>query len=108
MVTTGLKTYRRGVSGPAVLFVKADWCGYCKAAKPEMRRAAATLGTVLPVYEIDADRQKDIVATMPVSGFPTIFFLTAAGQLRKYEGERQGQKVADWACAQSGACGRRR
>lgn len=103
-----LKSYRRGGAGPAVLFVKADWCPHCREAKPELKRAAAILGTVLPVYEVDSEKHKDVIEGLRgFQGFPTIYFRTAGGALKQYRGERVGQKIADWACTQSGACGRR-
>lgn len=101
-----VKAFRRNSSGPAVLFVKADWCGHCTAAKPEIRKAAEILGSVLPVYEIDSDKQRDVVEALGVNGFPTILFRSANGQLTNYRGERSGRKIADWACAKSGGCGR--
>lgn len=100
------KSYRRNAAGPALLFVKADWCPHCQAAKPEIRRAAAILGSVVPVYEVDSEKHADVVRELGVEGFPTIFFKSRGGQLKQYRGERQGQKLADWACAQSGGCGR--
>jgi len=101
-----VKVFRRNSSGPALLFVKAEWCPHCHHAKPEIRKAAAILGSVLPVYEIDSEKHKDVVASMGIDGFPSIFFRTACNQLKTYRGERKGQKIADWACAQSGMCGR--
>ena len=101
-----LQQYRRDSKGPAVLFVSAQWCPHCRNAKPQLARAAAILGSVLPVYVVDSEKHADVIAKMGVDGFPTIFFRTATGRLRTYNGEREGQKIADWACGQSGACGR--
>lgn len=101
-----LKPYRKNASPTAVLFVSASWCPHCKNTRPEMMRAARIMGSVVPVYEIDSERNKDVVAELKVSGFPTIFFRNSSGRLTQYRGERQGQKIADWACAHSGNCGR--
>lgn len=101
-----VKQYNRQSTGPALLFVKATWCGYCKSAAPEIRKAASIMGSVVPVYEIDSEKHADVVESMKIDGFPTIFFRTATGQLKTYRGERTGQKIADWACTQSGGCGR--
>lgn len=101
-----VKSFRRGSSGPAVLFVKAEWCPHCQSAKPELRKAAAVLGSVLPVYEVDSEKHKDVIEKMGIDGFPTIFFRGPSGQLKTYTGERTGRKIADWACTQSGMCGR--
>lgn len=101
-----VKAFRRNSAGPAVLFVKAEWCPHCQTTKPEIKKAAAILGSVLPVYEIDSEKHKDVVESLGIDGFPTIFYRNAGGQLKTYRGERKGQKIADWACTQSGMCGR--
>lgn len=101
-----VKPFRRNSTGPALLFVKAEWCGHCQEAKPQLRKAAAILGSVLPVYEVDSDKHADVVEKLNIRGFPTIFFRFADGSLKEYKGARQGQKIADWACTQSGLCTR--
>lgn len=102
---SAVKTYRRNSAGPALLFVKAEWCPHCQSTKPEIRKAAAILGSVIPVYEVDSEKHKDVVESLKVEGFPTIFFRGSNGRLKEYRGDRKGQKIADWVCTQSGACG---
>ena len=94
-------------TGAAVLFVKADWCPHCQAAKPELDLTASVLGSVLPVYEVDSERNKQVVKELGVDGYPTIFYRTKTGKLTRYTGERSGQNIVDWACAQSGLCGKK-
>lgn len=102
-----LKPYRRNARGPAVLFVKADWCPHCREMKPEMQKAAALLGSVVPVYAVDSEKHEDVIQKMGVDGFPTIFYMDREGKLTMYREEsRTGRKIADWACAHSGNCGR--
>jgi thiol-disulfide isomerase/thioredoxin len=103
-----LKTYRSSAPAVAVLFVKADWCPHCRTAKPEVEKAAAILGSVVPVYAVDADRQGRTVEELGVDGFPTILFRDARGKLHTYTKEREGRKIADWVCARSGKCSARR
>ena len=102
-----LKPYRKNATQVAVLFVSATWCPHCRNARPELEKAAAILGSVVPVYEVDSERNADTVELLGVNGFPTIFFRNESGRVTKYNGERNGQHIADWACAQSGLCGRR-
>ncbi len=101
-----VRNYAAGVEGPAVLFVKAEWCPHCQDAKPEVRKAAQILGSVVPVYAVDSDAHKAAVKALKVSGFPTILFLHPSGKLNTFRGPRTGSAIADWACAQSGRCGR--
>jgi hypothetical protein len=103
---SALKPYRKNASQVCVLFAKADWCPHCRSTKPEMESAAQILGSVVPVYEVDSERNKDAIAQLGVEGFPTIFFRDARGQLSTYDGPRKGQQIADWVCTQSGMCGR--
>lgn len=101
-----LKQFNRRARGPCVLFVSATWCPHCRAAKPEMEEAADILGSVVPVYVVDSERDKAVVERLGVEGFPTILFMDAAGRLTPYEGPRRGKDVAAWTCAHSGNCGR--
>lgn len=100
------------IKGPAVLFVKAEWCGFCQRTKPEIKKAADIMGTVVPIYAVDGDNDKEVLAALRkrkvrIEGFPTILFLHANGKLSTYqESARTGRKIADWACAHSGNCGR--
>ncbi len=100
-----MRSWYPGVRGPAVLFVKAEWCPHCKTAKPEMETASAMLGDVIPMYAMDADKHSNAIQRLGIQGFPTILFLSPGGELQTYEGDRKGQNVADWACITSGLCG---
>ena len=106
-MTAALKPFDRRSQGTAVLFVSAQWCPHCRNARPELLRAASTLGSVVPVYEVDSERDADVVEALGVGGFPTILFRDARGKLAVYRGARVGSTIADWACARSGSCGRR-
>lgn len=101
-----VKAYRKNAAKVAILFVKADWCPHCQAAKPQMDRAASFLGSVVPVYEVDSERNADVIEALGVESFPTILFRDARGKLTEYQGAREGRAIGDWACAQSGMCGR--
>lgn len=100
-----VKPFRKNAAAVAVLFVKADWCPHCKVAKPEVRRAAEILGSVVPVYEVDSERDAGVIEAMGVEGFPTIFFRNVRGKLVEYRGQKRARDIADWVCTQSSRCG---
>lgn len=104
---SAVKAYRKNARTPALLFVKAEWCPHCQDAKPEMEHAAAVLGSVLPVYAVDSERNADVIRDLRVQAFPTIMYQDAQGRVTEYQGPRKGKQVADWACSQSGMCGGR-
>jgi thiol-disulfide isomerase/thioredoxin len=88
---------------PSIVFVKADWCGHCQRAKPEIDKLASLVGSVLPVYVADSEKHQAQIRKWGIQGFPTIFY--ADGQhMVPYEGERSAQRIADWACITSGLC----
>lgn len=98
--------YNRYVRGPAVLYCSMATCPHCKSTRPHMLQAAAIMGSVVPVYEVDSERNADAIAALGIQGFPTILFLSADGRTTEYDGARRGRDIADWACAHSGGCGR--
>lgn len=104
----GVRQYRNNAASVCVFFVKADWCPHCQRAKPEIRNAAEILGTVVPIYEVDSERDARTIQAWGIEGFPTILFRNARGAMIQYDGDRTGQAIADWVCSQSGMCGRRR
>lgn len=90
--------------GPCVLFVKADWCGHCSRAKPEIAEAARRMGRVVPVYVIDADKQESLVDALGVRGFPAIIFVDQNGRKQDYGGDRTGRAISEWVCNKVGSC----
>lgn len=98
--------YNRRARGPAVLYCSMATCPHCKSTRPHMAHAAALMGSVVPVYEVDSQRDADVIEALGIQGFPTILFLDVNGRTTEYEGARSGRDIADWACAHSGGCGR--
>ena len=104
-----LSNWHSGVQGPAVLFVKADWCPHCTQAKPQMEEVARTLApAAIKVYAVDSERHKAYIQRLGVGGFPTILFLDEAGRRRTYNGERSAKPIVAWVCTTSGICSRNR
>ena len=62
-----------------VLIFFADWCGYCKKAKPTFDKLANDYPN--KVQLIDSDKNKDLLSKYSVKSFPTI--MTNTGD--KYE-----------------------
>lgn len=87
-----------------VLFVSATWCPHCQATKPEMQVAAQTLGSVVPVFVVDSERNAAVIAGLRrFKGYPTIYY-NDKSKLTEYSGPRKGRYIADWACGLSGKC----
>jgi len=86
--------------GGGLLIIKADWCGHCRRALPELEQVSRLTGEMFPIYKLDADANKDIITSMGVMGYPTIFFIETEGKISKhYEKERTTRAIIDEICA---------
>jgi len=76
----------KGSGKEGVVVVYAPWCQFCQAMEEEYSKLAGVSG--LPTYKFRGDEQREFVeAEMNTKSFPTINFMTASGELIKYESE---------------------
>lgn len=88
-----------------MVMVKADWCGHCKRALPELEKVSSLTGAAFPIYKIDADKNKELTSAMGVNGFPTILFVERDGKIStKYEGGRESRQILDKICKKARKC----
>jgi thiol-disulfide isomerase/thioredoxin len=65
----------------------ADWCGYCKKAKPEFEKLGTTMtigGKEVAVSYVDAQANQKMAQEYGVEGYPT-FVLETDGKKIKYD-----------------------
>lgn len=96
--------FRLGQGRPALLFVKAEWCGHCQRTKPVIDRVSRILGSAVPVYTVDSDENKALVRRWQVEGFPTIMYSDGRGNHFVYKGARTEDGIASWVCKLSNLC----
>ena len=100
------KSNREGFEGSApnltpakgevvVVLFKTEWCGHCKAIKPEYDAAIKSLngetnssGKTLRFEKVDCDENKELSKQYGVSGYPTIKILNDDGSKDDYSGPR--------------------
>ena len=73
-----------------VLIFFADWCGYCKKAKPTFDKLANDYPN--KVQLIDSDKNKDLLSKYSVKSFPTI--MTNTGDT--YNGDRSYESLSQF------------
>ena len=61
----------KAITNDSVVIVHADWCGHCKAAKPEFQKAAQMSNKVV-LLNSDTPEGKQYMKEHNVQGFPTI------------------------------------
>ena len=96
-------THGSGLQYPALVFIKVEWCGYCRRAKPLMEQLSQRLGASLPVIAIDGDDHKAFIETHfgGVKSYPTILYLNTLGQSTKFEEERSFESLMNFVCSES-------
>lgn len=73
-----------------IVFVHADWCGYCKRTMPEFVKASGSIDKVRFALLSDVELKK-MENPLQVTGFPSFFLLDESGKLspsqfpREYE-----------------------
>lgn len=93
---------RDKLDGVALLALTAEWCGHCQALKPKYEKVAEALRGLVPVIQVDADKNRDAAAEYGVKGFPTIKLLykdPATGKVKHqdYGGPREAKDMAAFA-----------
>ena len=78
--------------GGAMVAITADWCGHCKAMKPEFD--AARSASPIPMYWVDTKKfdESDLDG---IEGFPTLRYYKG-GIGKDYSGDRTAQGMLDF------------
>lgn len=88
-----------------IIMFKADWCGFCKRAKPEFEQSAKLLKGMFTFYIVDADKSPELIKRYDIQGFPTIKFVDNDGKIYKdYSGDRNVQSFLDTICLEASVC----
>ena len=85
----------------------ADWCPHCTTAKPafqEFSKDGKLLinGKEVHVRMLEADKNKDELASLPVKGYPTFLLETMDGKVIEYKGPRETDKYLEFLNKQLG------
>ena len=73
-----------------ILIFFAEWCGYCRKAKPSFEKLANDYPD--KVQLIDSDKNKDLLSKYSVKSFPTI--MTNTGDI--YNGDRSYESLSQF------------
>lgn len=82
-------------SGPQFVVFKAEWCGHCKRAMPEVQKLQQeSLGNV-SIVVVDSDKEPELCKEHGIQGFPTVRYypdgLSNKSNYEDFSGERTVQ-----------------
>ncbi|KAF9434370.1 hypothetical protein BGZ76_008129 [Entomortierella beljakovae] len=84
---------------PALVEFYAPWCGHCKNLAPTYEKVAQDFLSdkeKVLIANVDATVDKTYAEKYGVTGYPTIKFFTADGQVEDYQGGRSEQDFIDF------------
>lgn len=80
------------------MYLVLQWCGHCKNAAPEVKKAAKALKGVANVVAVDATAKENerLAAEHGVQGFPTFLVFDGSGKSKgkPYNGGRSAKDIA--------------
>mgnify|MGYP005988821957 CR=1 FL=1 len=101
---TSEKQARDALAGgqPTMVFLYADWCGFCKKAMPVYDALAKETGHV-KMMKLDAAKAKGLAKEKGVTGFPTFLTNWGEGKYVGYKPKDQMKVILDAAGNKGGA-----
>lgn len=84
----------------------APWCGHCNKLKPIWEELGQEFegDESVVIAKMDSTANDNPLEAMAVKGFPTLYFRTAAGEVKKYEGDRSKEDLIKYVKANCGSC----
>lgn len=80
---------------PVVVDFWAEWCGPCKALRPELEKAAEELGERAKVVSIDVDAERGLAAMFQVLSIPTVLIYSDGKLVDQFQGVASSQAIIE-------------
>lgn len=93
--TSSKETFRDIINGerPVLIDFFAEWCGPCKAMKPELHRLHEMTGEKLRILKLDIDKNPDVARAFSISSVPTLMLIKKGDIKWRQSGLMQAQQL---------------
>lgn len=71
---------------PVIIDFYAVWCGPCKVLSPIIEELAEEYKDKAEFFKVDVDSEKQLATRYGISSIPTLFFISAKGEVRVASG----------------------
>ncbi len=71
---------------PAVIDFYAEWCQPCRMVAPVIEELSETFDGKVDFYKVNVDEENELSALFDIRSIPTLLFVTAGGEVRRYTG----------------------
>ncbi|WP_448853279.1 thioredoxin [Corynebacterium frankenforstense] len=78
---------------PVLVDFWAEWCGPCKALRPELEKVADKLGERARVVSVDVDSERGLAAMFQVLSIPTVVIYSGGKQVDEFTGARPAGEI---------------